>query len=69
MIFHYGSYDSQTVAARQEAAAAPIAGRARFTVHANRGHSLGEHPLFGPIDETLADQIAVEAAEAAQGCR
>lgn len=68
MIFHYGSYDSQTVAARQQSAAAPLE-QARFTIHPNRGHSLGEHPLFGPIDETLADQIAAEAAEAARGCR
>lgn len=68
MIFHYGSYDSQTVAERQQAAAAPLQ-RARFTLHANRGHSLGEHPLFGPIDEAIADQIAADAATLARACR
>lgn len=69
MIFHYGSYDSQTVAERQQAAAAPLGQRARFIVHPNRGHSLGEHPLYGPIDEALADQLAADAANAATSCR
>lgn len=68
MIFHYGTYDSQTVAARQQAAATPLR-RARFVVHADRGHSLGDHPLYGPVDEAIANQIADEAAEAARGCR
>lgn len=65
MIFHYGTKDSQTNLERQREAAGDLFGdRVRFMVHPNRGHSLGEHALFGPIDEPIADLIATEAAEA-----
>ena len=65
MIFHYGDKDSQTNYERQREAAGGLFGnRATFIVHAGRGHSLSEHALWGPVDETLADQIAAEAAEA-----
>jgi len=65
MIFHYGSKDSQTNYERQRAAAGDLFGnRATFVVHPDRGHSLGEHALLGPVDEALADRIATEAAEA-----
>lgn len=63
MIFHYGSKDSQTNYARQREAAGDLFGnRATFIEHPHRGHSLGDHALFGPMDETLADQIASEAS-------
>jgi dienelactone hydrolase len=65
MIFHYGSKDSQTNYDRQRAAAGDLFGtRATFVLHQDRGHSLGEHALFGPMDEALADRIADEAAAA-----
>lgn len=65
MIFHYGDKDSQTNYERQREAAGDLFGnRATFVVHPGRGHSLGEHALWGPIDEALADRIAEEAAQA-----
>lgn len=68
MIFHYGDKDSQTNYERQRAAAGDLfAARATFVVHPGRGHSLGEHALWGPVDEALADQIAAEAAAACGG--
>lgn len=68
MIFHYGDRDSQTNYERQRDAAGELFGnRATFVVHAGRGHSLSEHALWGPVDEALADQIAIEAAEACGG--
>ena len=68
MIFHYGDKDSQTNHERQRAAAGDLFGnRASFVIHAGRGHSLGEHALWGPLDEALAEQIATEAALACGG--
>lgn len=68
MIFHYGDKDSQTNYERQRAAAGDLFGnRASFVTHAGRGHSLGEHALWGPLDEALAEQIATEAALACGG--
>ena len=63
---HYGDKDSQTVAEHQaEAARAALpAERLSVEIHAGRGHSLGEDVLMGPIDETLADRLAQEAAAA-----
>ncbi|HEY0012657.1 MAG TPA: hypothetical protein VGB79_07365 [Allosphingosinicella sp.] len=66
---HYGEIDSQTPPHNEAAAARTHLGaRAIVTVHPARGHSLGEHALFGPMDEAIADRIAVEAREAARGC-
>ena len=63
MTFHYGDRDSQVNYQRQRATAGNVFGaQASFIVHEGRGHSLGEHPLFGPIDTAIADQIADEAA-------
>lgn len=68
MIFHYGDRDSQTNYERQREAAGELFGeRATFVVHPGRGHSLGEHALWGPVDEALADRIAAEAAQACGG--
>lgn len=66
---HYGELDSQTAAELQLAAAreALPPGRVSAVIHPDRGHSLGEHVLMGPIDEALADQLAREAAAACAG--
>jgi hypothetical protein len=66
---HYGEIDSQTPPHNEALAARTHLGaRAIVTVHPARGHSLGEHALFGPMDEAIADRIAGEAREAARGC-
>lgn len=67
MILHYGEIDSQVREARQRTAVEGILapGQATFVSHAERGHSLGEESLMGPMDERLADLIADEAAK---GC-
>jgi alpha-beta hydrolase superfamily lysophospholipase len=66
VILHYGDQDSQTPAGLQIASAKTHIPADRLTVHihAGRGHSLGPDVLFGPVDETIADQIADEAANA-----
>jgi pimeloyl-ACP methyl ester carboxylesterase len=67
---HYGEIDSQTPPHNEAAAARTYLGaRAAVTVHPARGHSLGEHALFGPMDEAIADRIAGEVRAAARGCR
>lgn len=68
---HYGELDSQTNAATQTAAANAHFGQGKFKlqVYPGRGHTLGEHVLLGPIDETIADAIAEEAAAIAPSCR
>lgn len=67
---HYGDRDSQTNAEEQAAAAraALEPSLLSITVHPGRGHSLGEHVLFGPVDPTIAGQMALEMAEAASRC-
>lgn len=66
MILHYGEIDSQVRENRQRAAAEGVlaSGQATFVSHADRGHSLGEDILMGPIDETIAEQMADQAAAA-----
>jgi dienelactone hydrolase len=61
---HYGDRDSQTPAGPQAAAARAHldAGRLKIEVHAERGHTLGQDVLLGPMDEAIADRIADEAA-------
>lgn len=67
---HYGACDSQTPAVRNvPAAKAALGNRVRTAVHAGRGHSLGEHALFGPMDEILANRIAAEIAAVGGTCR
>lgn len=63
MIFHYGSRDSQTNDARQREAGKVLGKRASFVVHPGRGHTLGDHPLFGPMDPDIANELADEAAK------
>lgn len=67
---HYGDRDSQTMAERQIAAAraALPAARLAYEVHPGRGHTLGPNVLYGPMDEAIADRIAAQIAQAAQGC-
>jgi len=65
---HYGAKDSQTPAERQIAAARTFlpAHMLSAVIHPNRGHTLGESVVLGPIDEPIAEQIADEAATAAK---
>ncbi len=65
-IFHYGTMDSQTNVARQVDAINRYLppGMVKIIMHPGRGHSLGLHPLLGPIDEKIADEIADEAQAA-----
>ena len=67
---HYGDMDSQTIAASQIAAASSFldAAKLKTHIHSNRGHTLGEDVLFGPIDEAIAEKIADEAAGIASSC-
>ena len=69
MILHYGELDSQVREARQRAAAQGVLSPdlAIFVSHPDRGHSLGESVIMGPIDEALADRIADDAATACSG--
>ncbi len=67
MILHYGTLDSQVREDRQRRAAEGLldARRVRFVTHVDRGHTLGGTALLGPMDETIADGLADEAA---RGC-
>lgn len=52
VIYHNGDFDSQTNALRQVIFFDKARkGSWKFTVHAQRGHTLGPHPLLGPISE------------------
>lgn len=66
MILHYGERDSQVREDRQRAAAQGVLSpdRVTFVSHPDRGHTLGDHPLLGPMDEAIADRIAGEASGA-----
>jgi hypothetical protein len=67
---HYGDKDSQIVGSQQIAAATGIMSPDKFKarIHDDRGHTLGDDVLIGPIDEAIADMIADEAAEIAATC-
>jgi dienelactone hydrolase len=71
VILHYGARDSQLLPEDQIAAAreALLAARLTAVIHPDVGHSLGEHVLLGPVDASIADRIADEAAAAARDCR
>ena len=66
LIFHYGSRDSQVREDRQRVAAEGVlpAAQLSFISHPDRGHTLGQDVLLGPMDEAIADQIADQAAAA-----
>jgi hypothetical protein len=70
MSLHFAELDSQVVASANADAARRYLTpeQLRITVHPGVGHSLGPHVAYGPIDETIADQLADEAAEAAKAC-
>ena len=67
---HYGDKDSQTHAPFQVAAAKTFLAADLLTtqIHADRGHTLGDDVVLGPIDEAIADRIADETAAAAAAC-
>jgi hypothetical protein len=65
LILHYGTYDSQTYPDVEVPAAKAFLPRDALTIEIHPGgHSLGKHPLYGPIDEQVADRIADEAMAA-----
>jgi pimeloyl-ACP methyl ester carboxylesterase len=59
--YHNGDIDSQTPGRRErkflDAIAFPMRSRPRFILHAGKGHTLSSDPLFGPIDEAIADEL------------
>ena len=58
---HYGSFDSQTDASRQqEAAHAAFGPRFSIVIHPGTGHTLGSHATYGPMDEGIANTLANE---------
>jgi hypothetical protein len=71
MVAHNGSIDSQTPADRQFAILKDLTGLFRFpptlVFHENRGHSLSESPIYGPIDEEAKRQLVAGALELACG--
>lgn len=68
---HYGDKDSQIVGAEQIATASDIMKPEQFKarIHPDRGHTLGEDVLIGPVDEAIADMIADEAAAISASCQ
>lgn len=63
VIAHLGSYDSQTFPDMQlPSARAALGNLLQVKLHPGAGHSLGEHPLMGPMRPELADAIAADAA-------
>lgn len=70
IVLHYGDKDSQTPAPQQITAAKASLPADKLTVHvhADRGHTLGDDVVLGPIDESIADRIAEEAAAVASSC-
>lgn len=66
--FHWGAIDSQTPPEFEAPAAATLGARASVRVHPQRGHSLGEHVFYGPMDEAIANSLADELASHASQC-
>ncbi|WP_413291185.1 alpha/beta hydrolase family protein [Bdellovibrio sp. HCB337] len=61
ILIHNGDRDSQTPGLREQAYLQKynwkIKSHVRFNLHPGKGHGLGNHPLIGPIDEAIADQM------------
>lgn len=67
--FHWGTMDSQTPPEFEAPLANALLGkRAKVTTHSQRGHSLGEHALYAPMDDKIADDLADELAAASASC-
>lgn len=67
-VLFYGDRDSQTPADRQIPLAREYLGdQAKISVLPGLGHSLGDHALFGPIDEKVGSLIASAIANEASG--
>lgn len=68
IIVHNGDRDSQTPGRREQAYLQKynwkIKSHVRFNLHPGKGHGLGDHPLVGPIDEPIADQIVQDLKSA-----
>jgi pimeloyl-ACP methyl ester carboxylesterase len=54
---HYGETDSQTPPFRQTNSAKSHLSKLDVKLHAGLGHSLGQHPLLGPIDKSALDAL------------
>lgn len=62
VIAHFGAYDSQTLPEMQLPSARQALGTLlQVRLHPGAGHSLGEHPLIGPMRPELADAIVADA--------
>ncbi len=63
--YHNGSIDSQTPGLREksilDASQIPMKSRPRFVLHEGVGHGLNNNPLYGPVEESIADQIVRNA--------
>ncbi len=69
VIAHLGDRDSQTHAPLQREAGERFLGaRLTFVTHPDVGHSLGDHPTYGPMRPDLADGMADQIAAALRGC-
>lgn len=69
IIAHLGDRDSQTHAPLQREAGERFLGaRLTFVLHAGVGHTLGDHPTYGPMRPDLADAMADQIAAALRGC-
>lgn len=59
--YHNGDIDSQTPGLREnallQANAIAMKSKPTFVLHPGKGHGLGNHPLYGPIDEEIANSL------------
>jgi hypothetical protein len=69
VIAHLGDRDSQTHAPLQREAGERFLGsRVTFVLHSGVGHTLGDHPTYGPVRPDLADGMADQIAAALRSC-
>lgn len=69
VIAHLGERDSQTHAPLQREAGERFLGeRLTFVLHPGVGHTLGEHPTYGPVRADLADAMADQIVAALGEC-
>lgn len=63
MLFYYGNRDSQVrYEFQQPAAGEALGSRAEIHILPGLGHALGEHVLYGPMDEAAADALVARTA-------
>jgi pimeloyl-ACP methyl ester carboxylesterase len=71
VLLFYGAKDSQTPPQRQEPLAREFMIRAKLgiSVYEDRGHTLGDHPLFGPLGHKERGNLVQQVHDLALGCR